>query len=145
MIVQAAKIIGSGLATIGLTDILLPVTRNENILISKIIKIELIKKGIATVGSMIKSIPKNRIFYVYNFEFSLVGTYKSIVEAARSLNPNSNIELGTNLRGREMAIARAKNKSKLVDNEKGSFYFAENPIPLLIGGLFIKKVNILWN
>jgi hypothetical protein len=66
------------------------------------------------------------LLYVYNSEFSLVGTYKSIVEAARSLNPNSNI-LGTNLRGKEIAISRAKNKSKLVDNEKGSFYFAENP------------------
>jgi hypothetical protein len=66
------------------------------------------------------------LLYVYNSEFSLVGTYKSIVEAARNLNPNS-IILGTNLRGKEIAISRAKNKSKLVDNEKGSFYFAENP------------------
>src|ERR1700719_2017656 len=65
MIVQAAKIIGSGLATIGLTDILLSVIRNEDMLISKIIKTELIEKGISTVNSMIESLPKNSILYKF--------------------------------------------------------------------------------
>lgn len=64
--------------------------------------------------------------YVYNENLSLVYRYKSIREAVRFLNPNYN-KLGINLRGREIAISRAKNKIKLVFNEIGSFYFAENP------------------
>jgi hypothetical protein len=31
------------------------------------------------------------------------------------------------VRGREIAMSRAKINKKLVFNEKGSFYFAENP------------------
>jgi len=66
------------------------------------------------------------ILYVYNIDFSLFNTYKSIKEAAKTLNPY-NEKLGVSLRGREIAIGRAKNKIKLVYTEKGSFYFAENP------------------
>jgi hypothetical protein len=64
--------------------------------------------------------------YVYNENLSLIYIYKSIREAVRFLNPSYN-ELGISLRGREIAISRAKNKLKLVFNEIGSFYFAENP------------------
>ena len=40
MIVQAAKIIGSGLATIGLTNILLLlITENKNLLLSEILSL----------------------------------------------------------------------------------------------------------
>ena len=66
------------------------------------------------------------LLYVYNSDFSLFCIYKSIVEAARLLNPNYN-ELGISLRGREIAIGRGKNKEELVYNELGSLYFAENP------------------
>ena len=57
MIIQAAKIIGSGLATIGLTNILLSVIQNDNVLISKIIYTELIKKAISTIETMVQSLP----------------------------------------------------------------------------------------
>src|SRR5947207_4769144 len=63
--------------------------------------------------------------YVYDKNFSLVYKYKSIRKAVRYLNPNYK-EKGINLRGKEIAISRAKNKCKLIINEKGSFYFAEN-------------------
>jgi len=63
---------------------------------------------------------------VYNENLSLVYRYKSIREAVRFLNPNYN-KLGITLRGIEIAISRVKNKIKLVFNEIGSFYFAENP------------------
>lgn len=63
------------------------------------------------------------ILYLFNSDLSLVNTYRSIKEAVISLNPNYK-ELGINLRGREIAISRAKNKQKLVFNENGSFYFA---------------------
>ena len=66
------------------------------------------------------------LVYLFNSDLSLVNTYRSIKEAVISLNPNYK-ELGINLRGREITISRAKNKQKLVFNEKGSFYFAENP------------------
>ena len=59
MIIQAAKIIGSGLATIGLTNILLSVIKNENVLISKIIYTELIKKAISTIDTMVQNLPLN--------------------------------------------------------------------------------------
>ena len=64
--------------------------------------------------------------YVYNSSLSLIKIYKPIREAAKDLNPN-NEKLGINVRGREIAISRSKNKKKLVYNELGSFYFAENP------------------
>jgi hypothetical protein len=65
---------------------------------------------------------KPNLLYVYTKEYILYKTYNSIVEAARNLNTTS-----TKFRGREITIARAKNKNKLVYNEKGYFYFAENP------------------
>ena len=61
MIVQAAKIIGSGLATIGLTNILLSLIQNDNLLISKINITELGKKGISTIDKMIESLPKDSL------------------------------------------------------------------------------------
>jgi len=66
------------------------------------------------------------ILYLLNSDLTLVNTYRSIKEAEIALNPNYK-ELGISLRGREIAISRAKNKQKLVFNENGSFYFAENP------------------
>jgi hypothetical protein len=67
------------------------------------------------------------ILYVYNNDFTLVKTYKSISESVKDLNPNYK-NLGISLRGREIAISRGKNKQNLIYNEKGLFYFAENPI-----------------
>lgn len=64
--------------------------------------------------------------YVYNSDLSLIKTYESIKKAVRNLNPNHE-KLGISLIGREIAIARYKNKKFLVKNEIGSFYFAENP------------------
>jgi hypothetical protein len=66
------------------------------------------------------------LLYVFNSDLSLVNTYKSIKEAVISLNP-SPAQDGISIRGREIAISRAKNKQKLVFNQIGSFYFAENP------------------
>jgi hypothetical protein len=66
------------------------------------------------------------ILYVYNNDFTLVKTYKFISESVKDLNPNYN-NLGISLRGREIAISRGKNKQNLIYNEKGLFYFAENP------------------
>jgi hypothetical protein len=57
---------------------------------------------------------------------SLVKTYNSIIEAVEDLNPNHK-KLGISFTGRQIAISRYKNKSILVDNELGSFYFAKNP------------------
>jgi hypothetical protein len=66
------------------------------------------------------------LLYVFNSDLSLVNTYKSIKEAVISLNPSPARD-GISIRGREIAISRAKNKQKLVFNQIGSFYFAENP------------------
>jgi hypothetical protein len=65
------------------------------------------------------------VVYVFNDSLSLVNTYKSIKKAAIDLNPN-NIKLNISINGREIAISRAKNKQKLVYNEKGSYYFQQN-------------------
>lgn len=102
MIVQAAKIIGSGLATIGLINIILTVIRDENILISKIIKTELIKKWIVAVDSRIKSIPKNRILYKF-LDTEIKGSILEIKAKSKngyiipenfySLGGNTNIKL----------------------------------------------------
>jgi len=62
MIVQAAKIIGSGLATIGLTNTLLSLlTNNKDLLLLEIIYIGIIKKDILTVEKMILSLPNNNL------------------------------------------------------------------------------------
>jgi hypothetical protein len=61
MLVQAAKIVGSGLATIGLHSVLLSIIQDDNLLLSKIIYTKLIKEGISTVENMLKSLPKNSI------------------------------------------------------------------------------------
>lgn len=66
------------------------------------------------------------LLYVYRLDFSLFSTFKSINEAAKTLNPNHE-KLSINLRGKEVAISRAKNKHKEVSTEVGLFYFAENP------------------
>ena len=65
MIVQAAKIIGSGLATIGLTNILLSLIHNNKYLVSDIIYTDLAKKAIFTVDEMIGSLAKNSILYKF--------------------------------------------------------------------------------
>jgi hypothetical protein len=50
MIVQAAKIIGSGLATIGLTNTLSSLlTNNKDLLLSEIIYTDITRKAILTV------------------------------------------------------------------------------------------------
>lgn len=54
MIVQAAKIMGSGMATIGLTNILLSLIRDNNFIISKVYYTDLSKKGILTIDDMIR-------------------------------------------------------------------------------------------
>jgi len=61
VIVQAAKIIGSGLATIGLNNILLSVLHNDNLLLSKIIYTKLVNNAIFTVENMINSLSDNSI------------------------------------------------------------------------------------
>lgn len=62
---QAAKIIGSGLATIGLNNVLLSVIHNDNLLLSKVIYTELVKKAINTVESMLNSLSKDSIVLNY--------------------------------------------------------------------------------
>jgi hypothetical protein len=68
MIVQAAKIMGSGMATIGLTNNLLSLIRDNKLLISKIYYTDLIKKGILTIDDMIRTLlneNKNSILLKY--------------------------------------------------------------------------------
>jgi GIY-YIG catalytic domain len=65
MIVQAAKIIGSGLATIGLLDTLLSVIKNNKNLISEIVYTDLAKKAIHTVSEMINSLDKDSLLYEF--------------------------------------------------------------------------------
>ena len=61
MIVQAAKIIGSGLATIGLKSVLLSIIDDDKLLLSKIIYTKLVRKAINTVENMLNSLPKNSV------------------------------------------------------------------------------------
>src|ERR1700753_536563 len=62
MTIQAAKIIGSGLATIGLIDILLSlINNNKGLLLSNIIYFKLAKKAISTCEEMVNSLPGNNI------------------------------------------------------------------------------------
>jgi len=62
MIVQAAKIIGSGLATIGLTNILLSLlTNNKDLLLSEIIYSDMARKTILTIKKMISNLPNNKL------------------------------------------------------------------------------------
>jgi len=56
----------------------------------------------------LKSLTVN-LLYVYNIDLSLFNIYNSIKEAAQLLNPNYKT-IGINIRGREIAISRAKNK-----------------------------------
>jgi|SRR5271167_3016628 len=63
MLVQAAKIIGSGLATIGLSNVLLSVIRDNNLLLSKIIYTKLVKEAISIVESMINSLLKDSVLF----------------------------------------------------------------------------------
>ncbi len=66
MIVQAAKIIGSGLATIGLTNVLLSLlTENKNLLLSNITYTNIAKKAIFTIDRMITSLPHNSLLLKY--------------------------------------------------------------------------------
>lgn len=59
MVAQAAKIIGSGLATIGLIDVLLSLLiQNKDLYLSEIVYIELAKRAIFTTEEMIKSLPE---------------------------------------------------------------------------------------
>ena len=69
MIVQAAKIIGSGLATIGLTNKLLSLLiENENLLFSKIVFTKIAKKAIFTIDNMIISLPHDNILLKFLIE-----------------------------------------------------------------------------
>src|SRR5215471_10036818 len=61
MLIQAAKIIGAGIATVGLSNILLSVIQNDNLLLSKIVYTKLIKEAISTIENMIKSLPKDSV------------------------------------------------------------------------------------
>jgi hypothetical protein len=65
MLVQAAKIIGSGLATIGLSNVLLSVILNDNLLLSKIIYTKLLKVAISIIESMINSLPKDSVLFKF--------------------------------------------------------------------------------
>ena len=62
MLVQAAKVIGSGLATIGLTSILISLlTDNRQYLLSPVIQTNLVKKAIDNLDIMILNLPKNSL------------------------------------------------------------------------------------
>ena len=81
MIVQAAKIIGSGLATIGLTNILLSLIQNDSLLLSKINITELGKKGISTIDKMIESLPKDSLllkFLMHEIALSSLKIYGKV-------------------------------------------------------------------
>jgi hypothetical protein len=65
MIVQAAKIIGSGLATIGLTNMLLSLIHNNKYLISELIYTDLAKKAVFTIDEMIRSLGENSTLYKF--------------------------------------------------------------------------------
>jgi hypothetical protein len=89
MILQAAKIIGSGLATIGLTNILLSLlTENKKLLLSSIIYTNLAKKAIDTIDKIIINLPNNSLLLKFlNEEIP-----KSILKINGIVN-NNNIEI----------------------------------------------------
>jgi hypothetical protein len=62
MLVQAAKIIGSGLATIGLTSQLLSlITTNRQYLLANVVYNKIAKKAINNLDLMISKLPNNSI------------------------------------------------------------------------------------
>src|SRR5271154_825284 len=65
MIVQAAKIIGSGLATIGLTNMLLSLIHNNKYLVSELTYTDLAKKALFTIEEMIGSLAENSTLYKF--------------------------------------------------------------------------------
>jgi hypothetical protein len=66
MLVQAAKIIGSGLATIGLTNTLLSlVTDNKDLLLLDVIYTNMAKKAISTIDKMIDTLPGDSLLLKY--------------------------------------------------------------------------------
>jgi hypothetical protein len=103
-----------------------PHVSKENLLTHDIIyrKVKNIPELIIPNLSLFSLIPNK--LDVYNSDLSLVKIYESITEAIKSLNPSYK-KLEINIKGRRTAISRYKNKSILVDNELGSFYFAQNP------------------
>jgi hypothetical protein len=103
-----------------------PYIEKENLLTHNIIdrKAKNIPDIVIPNLSLFSLIPN--ILYVFNSDLSLVKTYNSIIEAVEDLNPNHK-KLGISFTGRQTAISRYKNKSILIDNELGSFYFAKNP------------------
>jgi hypothetical protein len=61
MIVQAAKILGSGVATVGLKSVLLSIIHDDNLLLSKVIYTKLVIVAISTVENMLNSLPKDSV------------------------------------------------------------------------------------
>jgi hypothetical protein len=104
MIVQAAKIIGSGLATIGLTNtLLLILTNNKDLLLSDIIYTDIIRKAISTVEKMILSLPNNNLLLKFLNEEIPKLTLKN-----NKVVTNNNIEvkyfINLNLKNRDEEI-----------------------------------------
>src|SRR5436305_10423832 len=120
MIVQAAKIIGSGLATIGLTNILLSLIHNNKYLVSDIIYTDLAKKAIFTVDEMIVSLAKNSILY----KFREIEIPQSTLHInAKNINGNivlnNYIPLNSNIKKRKSQ----NRKVKLYFNVAGVYLF----------------------
>lgn len=98
MLVQAAKIIGSGLATIGLSNVLLSVIHDDNLLLSKIVYTKLVKEAISTVESMINSLPKDSVLLhflnkvILSSKLEIIGKNKNnilVINKLISLNFNN--------------------------------------------------------
>ena len=105
MIVQAAKIIGSGLATIGLTNILLSLIQNDNLLISKINITKLGKKGISTIDKMIESLPKDSLLLKFLMHEISLSTLKINGKAENGLIiPTDMILLDLNYKKKMVSI-----------------------------------------
>jgi hypothetical protein len=93
MIVQGAKIIGSGLATIGLSNVLLSVIQNDNLLLSNIVYTKLIKKAISTIETMINSLPKDSVLLsflekeILSSKLEIIGKNKNNILVIDNLIP----------------------------------------------------------
>jgi hypothetical protein len=83
MLVQAAKILGAGLATIGLKNVLLSVIHDDNLLLSKIVYTKLVLGAISTVESMLNNLTKDSVFLkflekeILLFKLEIIGKNKN--------------------------------------------------------------------
>jgi hypothetical protein len=106
MLVQAAKIIGSGLATIGLTNTLLSlVTENKDLLLSDVIYTNMAKKAISTIDKMIDSLPNDSVLLKFLNE-----------EISKSILKINGIVINNNIEIKDFIDLNLNNKDKEIKN-----------------------------